>query len=381
MGVVFRYDNGRLGQAKKTPSGGLRLPGFIGRTGIQIYTNADGSIRREYRAPDEVFSADSLSSLGGAVVTRLHPEGGRVTPENWRAVTIGNVTDAPPTKANTASGDFIEAALLINDGSVIKEIESGAIAEISAGYTVDVELTPGISPNGEHYDAVQRNVRYNHVAVGPTGWARAGREARLRTDGTEEIPRIEMAEPIVKLVVDGVEYEKGSDSHISALQKKIDALSGEVTQVKTDSATALGKVKADTDTALATATARADKAEKALKDLQDTHNDAAFETRMSGELAFRADAGKYLGKDYVFTGKKRRDVQIDILKKIDPKVEFKADESDAYVAAYYAGRVASAPKPHDYNDGKEKDVPVVLSQAELNKRLDSQFVPADGVKK
>lgn len=44
-----------------------------------------------------------------------------------------------------------------------REIESGKV-ELSAGYKCDFDLTPGVF-NGEAYDAVQRNIRGNHLAL------------------------------------------------------------------------------------------------------------------------------------------------------------------------------------------------------------------------
>ena len=38
-------------------------------------------------------------------------------------------------------------------------------------------------PDGTPYDRVQRNIRYNHVALGPRGWGRMGPRVRLRVDG------------------------------------------------------------------------------------------------------------------------------------------------------------------------------------------------------
>ena len=32
--------------------------------------------------------------------------------------------------------------------------------ELSCGYTLDLDETSGVTPDGEHYDAVQRNIRY-----------------------------------------------------------------------------------------------------------------------------------------------------------------------------------------------------------------------------
>ena len=91
--MVVRFDTGTLGSVKRTPQGGIRVPASLTRTGVLEYTNPDGSIRREYRPPDEVFNADSLATLADAPVTNLHH--GLVDATNWRRVTVGSLSGAP----------------------------------------------------------------------------------------------------------------------------------------------------------------------------------------------------------------------------------------------------------------------------------------------
>ena len=47
--------------AKRTAEGFIRDTPIVGRTGILLYRNADGTERREYRPPEEAFKADSLA--------------------------------------------------------------------------------------------------------------------------------------------------------------------------------------------------------------------------------------------------------------------------------------------------------------------------------
>ncbi len=58
---------------------------------------------------------------------------------------------------------------------------------MSLGYEVDLIHTPGITPEGEFYDALQTNIRGNHVGLGKAGWGRAGSEVRLRLDGNGDV--------------------------------------------------------------------------------------------------------------------------------------------------------------------------------------------------
>ena len=75
---------------------------------------------------------------------------------------------------------FVEVALVVTDKEKIERINRRDATEVSAGYRVDYDPTPGMTPEGESYDGVQRNIRVNHIAIVPRG--RAGPEVRLLLD-------------------------------------------------------------------------------------------------------------------------------------------------------------------------------------------------------
>lgn len=54
--------------AKKMAEGFVLDSPIVGRTGILVYQNVDGTERREYRPPEEAFRADSLASLIGKLI-------------------------------------------------------------------------------------------------------------------------------------------------------------------------------------------------------------------------------------------------------------------------------------------------------------------------
>lgn len=365
---VQRYDAGRLGSAERTGSGGVRVPARIGRTGVQIYRNVDGSERREYRPPEEVFSADSLSTLASAPVTRLHPPV-LVTTDNWKDYAIGDVSEKQPERQRVDSNEFIEAPLVINHGPAIAEIQDGNLCEVSAGYTCELDETPGVTPNGERYDAIQRNIKYNHAALGPQGFARAGREARLRTDGNQDTTTEKTK---MKVTLDGIEYEKGSDSHVSALETKMTSEKARADKAEKE----LGETKAT----LA-------KRDGELRSARALCEGEEFAKRVDSELNFREDARKVLGADYDFAGKSRRQVMCDAVEKADLGVEVKEDHSDEYVAGLFTGALKASRSDEsetdeddaiDYNrvtkDGKEShEDGEIVSDEEWRKRLDSLY--------
>jgi hypothetical protein len=87
---------------------------------------------------------------------------------------------------------FVEVALVITDQETIEKIERKDATEVSAGYRVDFDPTPGITPEGEDYIGVQRNIRVNHIAIVPRG--RAGPEVRLLLDRMDAASAVALPE-------------------------------------------------------------------------------------------------------------------------------------------------------------------------------------------
>ncbi len=149
------------------------------RAGVFKYRNSDGTIRRELRHPDDVFKADSMASLKNKPFTDLHPLAGKVTTKNSKNLMVGMVTgDILKT-----DDDYIETKITVTDADTIQKIESGKQVELSCGYELDLIEEPGIY-NGEHYDAKQVNIKYNHVASVKAG--RAGNKARIYCDSADD---------------------------------------------------------------------------------------------------------------------------------------------------------------------------------------------------
>lgn len=161
---------------QRTPQGFLRIDANVTRTGVLIYRQPDGSEFRELRLPEEVFNADSLASLADAPVTDLHPKQGLVTPSNSTELSRGHVAGQA-----VREDSFVAAKIVVVDEALIKAVERGDRREVSCGYTCRLDATPGVY-EGQPYDAIQRNIVYNHVALGPKGWGRAGGEVALKMD-------------------------------------------------------------------------------------------------------------------------------------------------------------------------------------------------------
>lgn len=171
-----RYDRTDI-KASYTDEGYLIDTPIVGRAGIQLYKNADGTIRRELRPPEEVFHADSLKSFSGKPVTDDHPSES-VTAKNAKRLAVGMMQGD-----GKQDGNNVIAQIIVHDGETIDKILKGGKRELSLGYKVDLEEVSGVW-EGQQYDAIQRNIRVNHLAIVQRG--RAG-NARLNLDRYDAI--------------------------------------------------------------------------------------------------------------------------------------------------------------------------------------------------
>jgi hypothetical protein len=212
--MPVRYDSGAIKKWETTPQGGVRLDAALTRVGVFTYRLSDGTSRREFRPPEEVFHPEALRSLRLAPVTELHPDV-PVTADNWRALAVGVVGE----DVQVENQSHVVAQLAIQDSGTIKRIDAGDFRELSCGYQAELDPTPG-EWNGERFDAIQRGIRYNHVALGPTGWGRAGSTVALRLDSGDAIQE-EDTQAMFKITIDGKEHTVGTQAELEALATKL----------------------------------------------------------------------------------------------------------------------------------------------------------------
>lgn len=168
-----RFDSIPLSDTYFTPEGYLIDNPILTRVGIFEYHNPDGTIRRELRLPEEVFAAESLASYKGKPVILTH-EAGLVDVDNVQQEHIGTILSE-----GIQDGDNVRAQIVIHDA---ESLDYG-LRELSLGYTQTPDETPGVW-NGQPYDAIQRNIQINHLAL--VEKARAREQARLNIDGEEQ---------------------------------------------------------------------------------------------------------------------------------------------------------------------------------------------------
>ena len=305
----------------RTPQGGLRLDAAITRVGVLTYADTEGKVWREYKPAEEVFKADSLATLEGAPVTELHPPK-MVDGSTWKAVSVGHLVGAP-----RRDGDLVVASVVVQDSGVAGRVEARELHDVSAGYTCRVDWTAGVTPEGEQYDAVQRDIIYNHAALGPEGWGRAGTEVSLRMDGAasqvrSDAPRSTMTK---KLKIKGREFKLDADDEIVKAQDAVGELEAaqesELAAVKAALMEALKKV------ASLEAKIAAEEAAEAKPVTEDMVPEDVADAIAAKRSALRERARKVLGAEFKLDGMKAGEIHKAVVAKALPSV--KLDSLDA----------------------------------------------------
>lgn len=326
--TVRRFDRAPLNKPKKAANGWLRADAHIARTGLLEYRRADGSKWVEYR-PAAEHSADMLESFDAAPLTNDHPADGILTAENTHEYQVGTVISP------RADGDKVRAQILVTDARTVKDIEAGK-AELSCGYTCDLEFTPG-EFEGQKYDAIQRNIRGNHVALVKSG--RAGPEVRLRVDNADSV-LIESPKTTVPGAPEGAKMHKIT----------IDGVSYEVSETV---ATAFAKAQNAAQAALEKEKARADMAEVTAK--KATAELAELPAKLKAEAAARMELETKARAHGIesFDGLTDAQIKLAVIAKLLPEVKLDG-KPEAYVEASFdlacatpvKKETVTAPVPH-----------------------------------
>lgn len=171
--------------------------------GIFEYHEKDGSVRRELRLPENVFEEKSLKSYKGKPIIITH-DAGVIDSKNVGEEIIGTILSD-----GYKDGEDVRAQIIIHDTDTMK---NSGLRELSLGYNLDLVEQPG-EWNGEKYDAIQTNIMINHLAL--VSSARAGEQARLNIDGSDE-PTLKGGKVMKKYRKDG-----GSELAPEELEKAI----------------------------------------------------------------------------------------------------------------------------------------------------------------
>ena len=325
----------QLSGSRITTDGYLVASVLCARTGIQYYLGEelgkpDMPIVKVYRPESSVFAKDSLATYVGKPTTNDHPSV-QVTSDNWKEYAVGSIGEEV-----LRDGEYIRVPITLMDAATIKAVQDGK-REISMGYDMELDWTPGTTPDGQAYDAIMKNLRMNHLAIVDRG--RAGSRARIGDKspwGVAPLNTDDRNPPIMttrKIVVDGLTIET-TDQGAEAI--------GKLQAEKQAIADAKAADKAAHDAAIAVKDAELAAKDAKIADLENAQLTAeALDAKVQARADLLAKA-KVLAKDADFTGK----ADIDIMKAAVIAVrgaDAVKDKSDAYVTAAFDLAVESKP--------------------------------------
>jgi len=339
----FRYDVSQISDYQITEEGYLKVRARIARTGIQSYTDASGGIRLEYRPEEEVASSEALDSFREKCLTKEHPPV-LLDASNTKDYAVGF------TSADVSYSDgFVESTLTVTDKETIEEIMRGNVREVSCGYKVDYVDQPGTTPDGQHYDGIQKNIRGNHVAI--VKRARGGANVRLMLDSadaavTELITLKEETIMPANIAFDGVSFE--ADSALAAavvaeredakasyadMKRKYDEAMAAASKMKEEMDAMEKEMKGKMDAAEGRADALSQELEAAKADLeaaQQVNVDSLVEER----IALIDKARISLDSAFDFAGKNAREIMEASIKAVRGDADL-SERSDDYVTAMF----------------------------------------------
>jgi hypothetical protein len=339
----FRYDVSQISDYQITEEGYLKVRARIARTGIQSYTDASGGIRLEYRPEEEVASSEALDSFREKCLTREHPPV-LLDASNTKDYAIGF------TSADVSYSDgFVESTLTVTDKEAIEEIMRGNVREVSCGYKVDYVDQPGTTPDGQHYDGYQRNIRGNHVAI--VKRARGGPNVRLMLDSadaavTELLTSTKGEIMSANIVFDGVSFE--ADSALAAaivaeredakasyadMKRKYDEMTSAAEKMKAEMDAMEKEMKGKCDSAEGRADALEQEVESLKADLE-AAKQVNVDSLVEERIALIDKARTSLDSAFDFTGKTAREIMEASIKAVRGDADL-SERSDDYVTAMF----------------------------------------------
>jgi hypothetical protein len=347
----------------------LRVNARFARTGVQNYYLADGTLERRYRPADEVFANDSLASWAMRTVTSDHPPV-MVDSANAKQFMVGMTGETA-----WQDGKFVVTRLAIADKNAISDIVSGRRRQLSAGYRVALDHTPGVSPEGEAYDVVMRQITGNHIAL--VAAARGGSELKPQLDAPDKVAVADNnktpSKPLgggttmAKMMLNGVERDVPDGV--------VDAIQGEISRVRGEVAAKVATLEGELAGAKAKVTAK-DAEIKAIKDSAPDPQLALDAAR--GRIALEAKAREVLGADTKFEAKDSDDsIRRKVLGKLAPTTVL--DNQDAaFVAGMFEALIANRTPTVDHAGNARRSA---IEDAKPTHSASGMTTDKDGVRK
>lgn len=189
--VTNRHYQDTVKQWRIDEDGFLRVTACILKEGVYPYGAEESPRVPELQGlnpvmefiPARSFStAEALKSVEGKDVV--------ISAHEWRdaanslkdGLTVGN---AAGSAWMGDDGISLMVDFLIKDEQAIKDVTSGALVEVSAGYETALAVGHG-DYNGQPYHAEQTDIRFNHVLLLPPGGGRCGHDVRITNQQTKD---------------------------------------------------------------------------------------------------------------------------------------------------------------------------------------------------
>lgn len=380
---VNRFDNIDNSQwmtipFERTNEGFLRGRAIVTSIGVFTYKRKDGTVQRELRLPEEVFSLSTLNSMKLKPVTLNHPTE-LVTIDNADKLQVGSLGDNPSWTKEWEHRNWEEVTdgincaidMVITKKDAIDAVLNGKQA-LSMGYTCDLEAAqPGAAWCGIEYDFIQRNIRYNHCAI--VDAARAGDNAKieLRADSEDAVLEDMVfykktdggTQMLKKINLDGIEYEAEAEV-IKALQradekakkaeedaceqkKAMDKKVADLEDKEKELEKRISELEAERDSAK-------DKADSLEKDLEKAKADSADPKRLDEAVKAKMELLHNAEKANVEVKADMSDMDIKkaIINSAFPNAKFDGKD-DVYIQARYDATVEML---EERNDAKNRQV-------------------------
>ncbi|KAG6335074.1 hypothetical protein ID866_4018 [Astraeus odoratus] len=265
-----------------------------------------------------------MAHFKGKPITIGHP--GAVNSRNAKKHMVGTMLEP-----GREDGENVKVPIMVYDESAINSATSGRTKQLSLGYRLDLDETPG-EWNGQPYDAVQRNIRINHLAL--VSKARAGDVATLNLDGDEEITLDDddnqpKGKTMQKLRLDnGLEYDASPEVVVAFNALKQDA--EDANAKLSEAQTTISTITAERDTL------KADEAEFENK-LKQAREDAEKTIKARTELEAKAEKHgiKCDGLDDIAVKKA-------VVAKLKPSIKLDGKD-DTYINVAFDMAIESAP--------------------------------------
>lgn len=199
--------NGRL-QVKSSHISKANVCPYFGReipNAVQLGLDPD-RIYRLWRHPDELKKA--APTFNNIPVLCIHtPDFPGDPPREYRVGT---------THSGSEFNDpYLDNGLSVWDDSAIAGIETDEQKELSSSYQYVADMTPGVTPNGEPYDGIMRDIIGNHVALVEKG--RAGSDVLVADSLPPELKQMARA----KNILDALKPFLAADADLKEVEEKV----------------------------------------------------------------------------------------------------------------------------------------------------------------